>query len=73
MDNKTIAITSGNFTCFNGIADISTNGEIKWENIPVTVHLLNSNIISGQSSKSRLSFQSFANIWSYNVHDGSKR
>lgn len=29
-----------------GASDTSTNGEIKWNDVPITVHLLNGNIIN---------------------------
>jgi hypothetical protein len=41
-----IALTNGNYTDFKGIADITTNGEIKWKDVPITVHLANGNIIN---------------------------
>ena len=45
--NKTILLTNGaNFSNFMGTSDISTNGEIKWRDVPITVHLLNGNIIN---------------------------
>ena len=47
INNKSILLTSGgNFTHFMGSSDISTNGEIKWNDVPITVHLLNGNIIN---------------------------
>ena len=47
ITNKTITLTNGgNFTNFMGTSDISTNGEIKWKDVPITVHLLNGNIIN---------------------------
>jgi hypothetical protein len=40
-------LTNGsNFSDFIEISDISTNGEIKWNDVPITVHLLNGNIIN---------------------------
>ena len=45
--NKTILLTNGaNFSNFMGTSGISTNGEIKWRDVPITVHLLNGNIIN---------------------------
>jgi YbbR domain-containing protein len=44
--SEQIALTNGNYTDFKGIADITTNGEIKWKDVPLTVHLANGNIIS---------------------------
>ncbi len=47
ITNKTITLTNGgNFTNFMGTSDISTNGEIKWKDVPITVYLLNGNIIN---------------------------
>jgi len=44
--SQRIALTNGNYTDFKGIADITTNGEIKWKDVPITVHLANGNIIN---------------------------
>lgn len=44
--SELIALTNGNYTDFKGIADITTNGEIKWKDVPITVHLANGNIIN---------------------------
>ena len=44
--SELIALTNGNYTDFKGIADITTNGEIKWKGVPITVHLANGNIIN---------------------------
>jgi hypothetical protein len=44
--SEQIALTNGNYTDFKGIADITTNGEIKWKDVPITVHLANGNIIN---------------------------
>jgi hypothetical protein len=44
--SERIALTNGNYTDFKGIADITTNGEIKWKDVPITVHVANGNIIS---------------------------
>lgn len=44
--SERIALTNGNYTDFKGIADITTNGEIKWKGVPITVHLANGNIIN---------------------------
>ena len=44
--SEQIALTNGNYTDFKGIADITTNSEIKWKDVPITVHLANGNIIS---------------------------
>ena len=47
INNESILLTrGGNFTHFMGASDISTNGEIKWNDVPITVHLLNGNIIN---------------------------
>lgn len=37
--SEQISLTNGNYTDFKGIADITTNGEIKWKDVPITVHL----------------------------------
>jgi hypothetical protein len=44
--SERIALINGNYTDFKGIADITTNGEIKWKDVPITVHLANGNIIN---------------------------
>jgi hypothetical protein len=44
--SQQIALTNGNYTDFKGIGDITTNGEIKWKDVPITVHLANGNIIN---------------------------
>lgn len=36
----------GNSTMFKGNADITTNGKIKWKDVPVHVALLNGNILN---------------------------
>ena len=47
ITNKTITLTNdGNFTGFMGTSNISTNSEIKWKDVPITVYLLNGNIIN---------------------------
>jgi hypothetical protein len=47
ITNKTITLTNGStFTNFMGTSDISTNSEIKWKDVPITVHLLNGNVIN---------------------------
>jgi hypothetical protein len=44
--SERITLTNRNYTDFKGIADITTNGEIKWKDVPITVHLANGNIIN---------------------------
>ena len=44
--SEQIALTNGNYTDFKGIADITTNGKVKWKDVPIVVHLLNGNIIN---------------------------
>jgi hypothetical protein len=39
--SQQIALIEGNHTDFKGIADITTNGEIKWKDVPIVVHLMN--------------------------------
>jgi hypothetical protein len=41
----TISLT-GNNTVFKGIADINTNGKLKWKDVPVIVHIINGNILN---------------------------
>jgi hypothetical protein len=41
-----VLTNGGNFSDFMGISNISTNGETKWNDVPITVHLLNDNIIN---------------------------
>lgn len=42
--SEQIALTNGNHTDFKGIADITTNGKVKWKAVPIIVHLLNGNV-----------------------------
>lgn len=44
--SKQIALTNDNTTTFKGIADITTNGKVKWKDVPIVVHLLNGNVIN---------------------------
>jgi hypothetical protein len=41
-----IALTDGNHTDFKGVADITTNGKVKWKDVPIVVHLMNGNVIN---------------------------
>jgi hypothetical protein len=42
----TISLT-GNYTAFKGIADVNTNGKLKWKDVvPVIVHIINGNILN---------------------------
>jgi hypothetical protein len=41
----TISLT-GNNTAFKGIADINTNGKLKWKDVPVIVHIINGNVLN---------------------------
>jgi hypothetical protein len=44
--SQQIALIGGNHTDFKGIADITTNGEIKWRDVPIVVHLMNGNVVN---------------------------
>lgn len=46
VHSEHIALISANHTDFKGIADITTNGKIKWKNVPIVVHLLNGNVVN---------------------------
>ena len=52
MSNKMYCvnvITAGRLiwhTDFKGIADITTNGKIKWKDVPIVIHVLNGNTIN---------------------------
>ena len=37
---------TGNYTAFKGIADINTNGKLKWKDVPVIVHIINGNVLN---------------------------
>lgn len=42
--NGLIVLRNQNSTDIKGIADITTNGEVKWKDVPVIVHLLKGNV-----------------------------
>lgn len=44
--SQQITLVNGNYTDFKGIADITTNGKVKWKDIPMVIHMLNGNIIN---------------------------
>ncbi len=44
--SKLIELTNGNYTDFKGIANITTNGKVKWQDVPVIIHLVNGNIVN---------------------------
>lgn len=44
--NSKIALINGNSTMFRGTADLTTNGEVKWKDVPIHVTLLNGNILN---------------------------
>ena len=44
--SEQIALINSNHTDFKGIADITTNGKIKWKDVPVVVHLMNGRIVN---------------------------
>ncbi len=46
LTESNIALTNGNYTSFLGNASITTGGEIKYENVPIAVYLLNGNILN---------------------------
>jgi hypothetical protein len=41
-----IALVNGNSTDFKGIADITTNGKVKWKDVPMVIHMLDGNVIN---------------------------
>jgi hypothetical protein len=44
--SQQITLTRGNYTDFKGIADITTNGKLKWKDVPIVINMLNGNIIN---------------------------
>lgn len=46
LTESAIALTHRNYTSFLGNANITTSGEIKYQNVPLTVYLLNGNILN---------------------------
>jgi hypothetical protein len=44
--SEQIALISSNHTDFSGIADITTDGKIKWKDVPIVVHLMNGRIVN---------------------------
>ena len=59
--SKSIFLRKDNFTGFKGLADITTNGKPKWQNVPVEVYILGGNIINMHinSEKSDNHFKNF--------------
>jgi ABC-type uncharacterized transport system substrate-binding protein len=41
-----IVLNNSNSTDIKGIADITTNGKIKWKDVPIVIHVLNGNTIN---------------------------
>lgn len=44
--SKLVELTNGNYTDFKGIANITTNGKVKWQDVPIAIHLVNGNIVN---------------------------
>jgi hypothetical protein len=45
-NTSTIMLRNSNYTDFIGIADINTNDQVKWKDVPITVHMLRGNIVN---------------------------
>jgi hypothetical protein len=45
-NTTSIMLRNSNYTDFIGIADINTNDQVKWKDVPITVHLLQGNIVN---------------------------
>jgi hypothetical protein len=45
-NTSTIMLRNSNYTDFIGIADINTNDQVKWKDVPITVHILRGNIVN---------------------------
>lgn len=45
-NTTSIMLRNSNYTDFIGIADINTNDQVKWKDVPITVHMLRGNIIN---------------------------
>jgi hypothetical protein len=41
-----IVLENGNSTMFRGTADLTTNGQVKWKDVPVHIAILNGNILN---------------------------
>ena len=41
-----ITLENGNSTMFRGTADLTTNGQVKWKDVPIHVVILNGNILN---------------------------
>jgi hypothetical protein len=41
-----IALVNGNTTMFRGTADLTTNGDVKWESVPTHVTIFNGNVMN---------------------------
>jgi hypothetical protein len=45
-NTTTIMLRNSNYTDFVGIADINTNDQVKWKDVPITIHILRGNIVN---------------------------
>ena len=45
-NSKYVFLRKDNFTGFKGLADITTNGKLKWKNVPVEVYIIGGNIVN---------------------------
>jgi hypothetical protein len=45
-NTTSVMLRNSNYTDFIGIADINTNDQVKWKDVPITVHLLRGNIVN---------------------------
>ncbi|MGH9952354.1 MAG: hypothetical protein ACRD5J_12050 [Nitrososphaeraceae archaeon] len=46
LTESAIALTNENYTSFLGNASVTTGGEIRYQNVPIAVYLLNENILN---------------------------
>jgi hypothetical protein len=44
--SQQIALVNGNYPDFKRVANIITNGKVKWKYVPIVVHLFNGNVIN---------------------------
>ena len=45
-NTTSVMLRNSNYTDFIGIADINTNDQVRWKDVPITVHLLRGNIVN---------------------------
>jgi hypothetical protein len=45
-NTTSIMLRNSNYTDFVGIADINTNDQVKWKDVPIAVHMLRGNIVN---------------------------